>query len=199
MTRFLMIRHAATAFVGRRIAGRSDVPLSDAGRAQAERLADRLAAEKIAAVYTSPETRARETARPIAGRFRCLPIATSDLDEVDYGDWTGRALDELAALPEWRAYNSTRSLTRIPSGERIVDVQARVIDAIERLRARHGGQSLALVSHAEPIRAALAYYLGVAIDLSLRYDIDPASVSIVELYEDGPKIRCVNSTEAILG
>ena len=197
MTRLIFIRHAATDAVGRRIAGRSAVPLNDLGRAQAERLAERLGAETIDAIYTSPEQRARDTARPLAAARGLEAIAAQELDEIDYGDWTGRSFDELAALPDWGAFNATRSVTRIPNGELIVEVQQRVVAFIDRVR--HDSESLVLVSHAEPIRAALAYYLGVPIDLALRYDVDPASLSVIELGGGGPKVRSINSTEAILG
>src|SRR4051794_26006338 len=110
MTEFFFIRHAATDFVGRRIAGRSDgVPLTAFGRAQAERLAHRLAGETIAAVYTSPRERAQTTARPIAEATRCVTIIAPELDELDYGDWSGRTIAELEADPRWRAFNSARS------------------------------------------------------------------------------------------
>jgi probable phosphoglycerate mutase len=199
MTRLIFIRHAATDAVGRRIAGRSAVPLNDVGRAQADRLAHRLVAEAIDVVYTSPEERARDTARPLAAARGLEAIAAPELDEIDYGDWTGRNFGDLAALPEWLAFNTMRSVTRIPNGELIIEVQQRVVGFIDRVRSGRLGESLALVSHAEPIRAALAYYLGVPIDLALRYDVDPASVSIIELGSGGPRVRSLNLTEAILG
>ena len=197
MTRLIFIRHAATDAVGRRIAGRSSVPLNDVGRSQAERLARRLTAETLDAVYTSPEERAVATARPLAVARGLQAIAARELDEIDYGDWTGRSFDELATLAEWRDFNAMRSVTRIPNGELIIEVQQRVVGFIDRVR--RDAESFALVSHAEPIRAALAYYLGVPIDLALRYDIDPASITVVELGGGGPKVRSINSTEAILG
>ncbi|HEY1269047.1 MAG TPA: histidine phosphatase family protein [Candidatus Binatia bacterium] len=199
MTRFYLIRHAATALVGRRIAGRLDgVSLTDAGRAEAARLAQRLAAEDIAAVYTSPRQRARETARPLAEMLGREEVVAHEIDELDYGDWSGKTLAELDATPLWRAFNSVRSLTRVPHGETILELQARFVGFMDRLAAEDQSSSVALVTHAEAIRAALAYYLGLPIDLSLRFDVDPASISIVELYEQGGKIHCVNSTEAIL-
>ncbi|HEY1373770.1 MAG TPA: histidine phosphatase family protein [Candidatus Binatia bacterium] len=200
MTRFFLIRHAATALVGRRIAGRLDgVSLTDAGRAEAARLAQRLAAEDVAAVYTSPRERARETARPLAETLRRQAVVAHEIDELDYGEWSGKTLAELDTMPLWRAFNSARSLTRVPNGESILELQARVVGFMERLAAEHESSSVALVTHAETVRAALAYYLGVPIDQSLRFDVDPASVSIVELHEHSGKVRCVNSAEAILG
>ncbi len=199
MTRFFLIRHAATALIGRRIAGRLDgVSLTDAGRAEAARLAQRLAAEDIAAVYTSPRERARETARPLAEMLGREAVVAHEIDELDYGEWSGKTLADLAEIPRWRDFNSVRSMTRVPNGETILELQARLVGFMERLSAEHESSSVALVTHAEPVRAALAYYLGVPIDLSLRFDVDPASVSIVELHEHRAKVRCVNSAEAIL-
>jgi broad specificity phosphatase PhoE len=199
MTRFFLIRHATTALVGRRIAGRLEgVSLIDAGRAEAARLAQRLAAENIDAVYTSPRERAHETARPLAEMLGQEAMAAHEIDELDYGDWSGKTLAELETMPLWRAFNSVRSLTRVPKGETILELQARVVGFMERLAAQRESSSVAMVTHAEPVRAALAYYLGVAIDHSLRLDVDPASISIVELHDHGSKVRCVNSTEAIL-
>ena len=118
-----------------------------------------------------------------------------ELDEIDYGDWTGLSMEQLSARPHWQAFNSIRSCTRIPGGELISEVQARVAALIERLHAQHGAGSVLLISHCDVIRAALAYYLSFPLDLMLRLEIDPASVSIVKLTAAGPSIECVNYTE----
>jgi probable phosphoglycerate mutase len=194
MTRFLFIRHAATELMGKKLSGRlNGGPLTASGGAQAERLARRLAGENIHALYSGPQQRARETARALAEVFHLEIRLAPQLDEIDYGDWSGRAIAELEAAPRWRAYNSIRSCTRIPGGELMLEAQARVVGFVERLCERHSGEKIALVSHADVIRAALAYYLGAPIDLMLRLEFGPASLSVVRIDEHGPIVECVNT------
>jgi probable phosphoglycerate mutase len=197
MTRFVLIRHAATDAAGTKIAGRADGgPLNELGRSQAGRLAERLAAmETIAAVYSSPQKRARETAGVLADALRITAQVATALDELDYGEWTDRTIAELQTVSEWRAFNTIRSCAPIPGGESILRAQCRMIGFIEQLQHSHLDQSVALVSHAETIRAALTYYLGVPLDLMLRLEIAPASLSLLELDEHGPLLRSINSTE----
>ena len=196
MNRFLLIRHAAVELAGNIIAGRSTgILLSDCGREQARRLARTLRSERIRSIYASPRERARETAQPTAEE-RCMPVEIApELDEIDYGDWTGLSMEQLSAWPQWQAFNTIRSCTRIPGGELIAEVQSRVTTLIERLRAQDRPGSVLLVSHCDVIRAALAYYLSFPVDLMLRLEINPASVSIVKLSAAGPSITCVNYTE----
>jgi probable phosphoglycerate mutase len=196
MSLFLLIRHAATETSGN-IAGRTGGSLAEAGRDQAARLAPRLAGENIAWLYSSPQQRARETARALADSMRKEVRLAPELDEIDYGDWTGHMIDELQSLPLWHDYNTIRSCTRIPHGEFMLEVQARIVGLIERLRQQHWKESIALISHADVIRAALVYYLGLPLDMMLRLEISPASVSIVEIENYGPVIRCINNTEPL--
>lgn len=193
MTTLYLIRHAMTDAVGRFLAGRAPgLHLNPEGRAQAAGLAERLAAVPLSHVYTSPLERARETAAPLAARHD-LPVETREpLGEIDYGDWTGRPFTALAEDPIWRRYNRLRSLTRIPGGELAAGVQARVAAELAHLAAAHPNGSLALVSHADVVRAALAHCAAIPLDLLLRVEIAPASVSIVVLGEHAPSIRCVN-------
>jgi probable phosphoglycerate mutase len=173
------------------------VPLAPAGYEQAHRLARRLAGAGIRAVYSSPQERARQTARILAGALSEQVQIALELDELDYGDWTGQMIDELESVPQWQAFNTARSCTRIPNGELISEVQARVVGLMEQLRARHSEESIALVTHGDVIRAALVYYLGSPLDLMLRLEISPASVSIIEIKKHGPSILCVNQTESM--
>jgi broad specificity phosphatase PhoE len=198
MNRFLLIRHAATESAGKKIAGRAEgTPLVELGYTQAARLAQRLSGENIIAVYSSPQERARETARALADAVGQDVQVAAELEEIDYGDWTGRSIAELQTIPQWQAFNSIRSCTRIPHGELIVEVQARVVRFIEQLRRQDTNQSVALVTHADVIRAALSYYVGSPLDLMLRLEIDPASVTILDIDNGGPIIRCVNNTEFV--
>jgi broad specificity phosphatase PhoE len=195
MTRFLLIRHAAVDLADHTIAGRAPgIHLTPAGHEQAERLIHELAQANIGAIYSSPQDRARETAQWIADDRKLKTQIAPALDELDYGEWTGDCLERLSAMPRWQAFNSIRSCTRILGGELIVEVQARVVDFMDRVHEPLSQGGVVLVSHGDVIRAALAYYLSFPLDLMLRLEISPASISIVELGPKGPSIRCINRT-----
>jgi probable phosphoglycerate mutase len=198
MSRFFLIRHAAVELAGNVIGGRSPgIHLSARGRAQAQLLATVLMNEPISAIYASPRERARETAQSIAEERRMQVEIAPELDELDYGDWTGLTLEQLSARPRWQAFNSIRSCTRIPGGELIIEVQARVAALIERLHGQARSGSVLLISHCDVIRAALAYYLSLPLDLMLRLEISPASITILNVAADGPSIGCINYTEGL--
>jgi probable phosphoglycerate mutase len=171
-----------------------DVHLNSEGTAQAERLAEGLAEAPLVAIYSSPLERARETAEPIA-RHHEMEIHCSDsLDEINFGDWTGRWFRELQSDRKWQQFNSFRSGTRIPGGELMSEVQTRVVAELERIRERHPDDAIAIVSHADPIKAVIAYYAGIPLDLFLRVEIDPASVSVIAIGDHGPQILLLNDT-----
>lgn len=197
MTTFLLIRHAAHVLGGGTIAGRSEkAVLSELGMDQANRLAGRMAGAKVplAAIYASPVVRTQQTARVLADRLG-LTIGTADaLAEIDYGQWTGRTLDELRPLEQWKHWNAFRSGARVPGGERMLEIQSRVVHLMLDLRARHDGQAVALVSHGDVIKAALAYFLGTPLDLFLRMEISLTSVSVVAIGDRGPWVLSVNNT-----
>ncbi|MGE0127371.1 MAG: histidine phosphatase family protein [Blastocatellales bacterium] len=195
MTRFLLIRHGMTDSVGRAVAGWTPgVYLNDKGRWEAARLAERLADAPIKAIYSSPLERACETAQPISRKFGLDVQVVEDVGEVKFGEWTGRELSELNNDPLWRRFNSLRSLTRAPGGETQLEAQARMIAALELLRARHPDQMVAVVSHGDVIKSAIAYYAGIPLDLFHRVEIGTASVSVVEVGGHYPHIVCVNNT-----
>jgi broad specificity phosphatase PhoE len=194
MTRLILIRHAATDCFGSQLAGRNgDVHLSAAGKIQGERLARALKQQRIGEIYSSPQPRARETAQFLAESFGDKVRIAAQLDEIDYGEWTGRTFEELRGIAQWREFNSARSCTRIPNGELMVEVQARVLALLERLCQHHSTMTVALVSHADVIRAALAHCLGMPLDLLLRLEISPASISMVAMEQYGPRVLCINN------
>lgn len=198
MTRLIFIRHAATDCFASRLAGRdADVHLSAEGEIQGLRLAHTLKEQRIGKIYSSPQPRARETAQFMAELFGDSVRIAAQLDEIDYGDWTGRTFEELRAVAQWREFNSVRSCTRIPNGELMIEVQARVLALMECLCQRHPAMTVALVSHGDVIRAALAHCLGMPLDFLLRLDVSPASISIVAMEQSGPRVLCVNNTEQL--
>jgi broad specificity phosphatase PhoE len=193
MTRLLLIRHGQTDAVDRYLSGTAaGVPLNEKGRAQVAQLAAQLHDVPLAAVASSPLTRTRETAEPIAGDHVLTVQAVAGLTEYDVGQWTGRTFRDLDADPEWRRFNAVRSLVRPPGGELMIEVQQRAVSALFDLAAQHTTGTIAVVSHADVIRAALLFFLGVPIDLLHRIEIAPARISIVTLDGCTPTVTQVN-------
>ncbi|MGH7930670.1 MAG: histidine phosphatase family protein [Candidatus Binatia bacterium] len=194
MTIFYFVRHAATDFLGWKISGRApEVHINDSGRKQAAQLPSRFGARRIDAVYCSPQTRARETAQPLADCAGKDVVIAGELDELDFGSWTGKTYDELSGLPEWRRFNSARGTTRIPDGELLLEVQARIIAFTERIYQRDAAASIVIVSHGDVIRAALTFFLGMPLEFMPRFEVSPASTSIVTMDAGNPRVLCVNS------
>lgn len=196
MTIFLLIRHGLNDMINSNIlAGRAPgVRLNEQGRRQVAALADYLAYLPLKGVYSSPLERTLETAEPIARRQGLTVEVLPTLNEVDFGQWTGRSFDELSADPCWKAFNASRSRTRIPSGEIGLEVQLRMMLALETLCGKHGRGSVALVSHGDPIRAVIIHCLNMPLDAILRLEISPASISIVDFNcWHAPRVLCINS------
>jgi broad specificity phosphatase PhoE len=131
-------------------------------------------------VYSSPLERAIETAGPIADLHAVAVCVLEGLVETDCGDWTGALVEELSGMDQWRWMQVAPSCARHPGGESLAEVQARMVSAVEDLRISHSGQSIAVVSHGDPIRLLLAFHTGLHIDMFQRVAIDPASISELE-------------------
>ncbi len=199
MTTLLLVRHALCDHLGSRLAGRlRGVVLNAQGRSQAAQLAERLASVRIDAVRTSPLERARETAEIIAARVRAPLEEHPGLTELDFGEWTGKSLDELAPLDAWRRFNTSRATAPVPGGERMADAQSRALRAMEETASPHPDGVVVAVSHADIIRAVLAAYLGMSLDDILRFEIAPASVSVVVLGGGEARVVRVNDVGAVL-
>lgn len=174
-----------TDAVGRALAGRSSgVHLNAEGRRQADDLARRLSHEPLAAIYSSPLERALETASPLAALTGLDVRISDDATEIDFGEWTGRSIASLEADQPWRVFNAARGRTKAPGGESMVEVQARLLRAVQELRAAHVAETIVLVSHADAIRAAVCGLAGIPLDFCQRIEIDPASVSTLRLWDD---------------
>lgn len=195
-TTILLVRHGQTATTGSVLPGRTKgLHLTDAGRAQAERAAERIAElRKVDAVYTSPLERARETAIPIAGAVGVRPTVERGLQECDFGEWTGGQLKQLMRTPEWQTVQRAPSTFRFPGGESFTEMQTRIVSALDRLRAAHPGGTVIAVSHADPIKAAVAHALGTHLDLFQRIVIGTCSISVIAWATGGPIVLAVNST-----
>jgi probable phosphoglycerate mutase len=193
MTVFHLLRHGEHNLQGRICAGRMPgVVLSEKGREEAERAAQRLAGAEIAAIYASPMERTRQTAEIVGGRLSLPVTVLDDLAELDFGDWTGRTFDEVRQDPRWPAWASHRSLSCIPGGETMRAVQRRVVEAIMEMRAQHPDAAVVAVSHGDVIRAALVFALGMPLDFYARLEVATASLSTVRIDANGIRVIAIN-------
>jgi probable phosphoglycerate mutase len=207
----LFVRHGVTPTTGQVLPGRAPgLHLADKGRAQAEATAERLTAwatapssngkgatppqPRIAAVYASPLERTRETAAPIGKGLGLKVKIERGLIECDFGEWTGAELKALQKLPEWTTVQRYPSGFRFPGGESFAGMNARLADTVGELCRRHPGQTVVAVSHADPIKAAVADALGTHLDLFQRIVVSPCSVTAISYHPTGPAVLTVNST-----
>ena len=185
MTTLLLVRHATTAATGRRLGGRTSASLDEAGRGQAQRAGERLAALPLKAVYASPLPRTLETAQAVAAPHKLEVRPDEGLLEVEYGQWTDRPLAPLRRTKRWPVIQARPSLVEFPGGESIRSAQLRAVDAIEAIVARHRRQVVAVVSHADVIKAVVSFYLGQPLDLFQRLVVNPASTTVLQLSAEG--------------
>jgi broad specificity phosphatase PhoE len=164
VTTIFLARHGESDWnVEKRFQGHSDRPLTERGRKQAHALADLVGAEKIDAVYTSPLSRARETAEIVAARAGLEAVALPELREVDTGSWSGLSrADVEARFPEgfarWRSGGSGWE-----NGESYDEMAERVIGALRTIAENHPDGRVLVISHGGPIRAIHAAAEGLAI------------------------------------
>jgi probable phosphoglycerate mutase len=196
----LLVRHGTTPTTGKMLPGRAPgLHLSEAGRAQADRAAGRIAAlaKPPSAVYASPLERARETAAPVARALGLRVRTVTGLVEVDVGEWTEKPLARLYRAREWPTVQRWPSGFRFPGGESFAEMSVRSLDAVLGLVAEHPGETIVAVSHADPIKAVVAAAAGVPLDLMQRLVISPCSISALLFTAGGPVVLCVNSTGAL--
>ena len=196
-TLVLLVRHGQTPTTGAVLPGRAKgLHLADKGREQAEAVAERIApfADRVAAVYASPLERTKETAAPIAKALGQRVKVDRGLLEADFGQWTGAELKKLMKLPEWKTVQHRPSTFRFPDGESFAEMQLRMCSAVDRIVAAHPGKVVVAVSHADPIKAAVAQAMGCHLDLFQRIVVSPCSVTAIAHGAGGPIVLCVNST-----
>lgn len=188
-TLVLLVRHGATPTTGQVLPGRAPgLHLSEAGSAQAAGVAARLAGLGLAAIYTSPLERARETAEPTAAATGLVPIEEPGLLESDVGAWTGESLAALARHKEWREVQHSPSTFRFPGGESFAELQARVVAVLDRLQATHPGGTVVCFTHADPIRMALTFAVGAPLDAFGRVVVGTGSISAIRYPVSGPPL-----------
>ncbi len=200
MARVYLIRHASVDGLGDRIYGRSPgIHLNQVGKFEADRLAERLRGSAIVAVYSSPCERAIETANVLAHELDLQTVVDEDLDEIDFGDWTGRSISELRALPEWERFNTHRESTRIPHGEMFGQVVQRATRALARVQNLYPHSRVAFVTHADWIRAVVSHYLNVPFSEVLKVQVPPASMAILDHTDTGYRVTAWKDRAASAG
>lgn len=192
--RLYLIRHSLTPQTGKRLSSTdSTISLSPQGLSIATDLGQHLAQIPLAAIYTSPHQRCRETAAAIAAGRRIRPRIDEAFAEADYGKWLGRPLKSLYRLKAWQEMLGSASRFRFPEGETLHEAQTRAVSGVEALCERHPNDAIAVSSHGDIIKVILAYYLGIPLDLANRIDPMPASVSVVDIPRTGsPRVPVIN-------
>jgi probable phosphomutase (TIGR03848 family) len=194
-TRLVLVRHAVTAHTGPVLSGRMPgIDLSEKGRGQAAATADRLAKLPVAAVYASPIERTTQTAEEIAARHALEVRPLPGVIEADYGEWTGGKIADLVKTEEWKVVQIAPSRARFPGGETIRSMQARMVEALEEVVAAHPHETFVVVSHADPIKSAIAHYTGMHLDLFQRVHVAPASVTVFDFHPFGSMMVKCNDT-----
>lgn len=179
-THIHLVRHGRHALLHRILCGRMPgVELDQCGREQMDAAARMIEPTAPHILQSSPQRRTLQSAAIMAAAFGLPVEIVAAFDEIDMGQWTGMELARLAEDKRWQQWNEKRGSTCAPQGENMVELQKRVVDHLEQLRTIEG--SIVIVSHAEPIRAALLHYLGIPLDLFYSLKINPASVSTITL------------------
>jgi len=197
-TTLVLVRHAVTPQTGPMLSGRAPgIDLSELGREQAATAGERLKELPVTAIYASPIDRTRQTAEHIAAHHS-LPVRTLDgVIEADYGEWTGGQLADLAKTDLWKTVQRTPSRARFPNGESIAEMQTRTVAALEAVVAEHPGETIVVVSHADPIKSVIAHFTGVHLDLFQRIAVSPASVTVFVLGPHGVTLVKCNDTGSL--
>lgn len=192
---FLLIRHGENDYVKKnRLAGRlPGVHLNQNGQKQAQELAEKLGRAPIKAVYSSPLERAMETAAPLVQALGLEAQPRGGLIEVDFGEWQDQRLKALNRTKLWKIVQGAPSRARFPGGEAFADAQYRICQDLEAIARQHEPKDIVVcVSHSDPIKLAIAYFLGMPLDMFQRLSIAPASISMLHLGEAGCQVLRLN-------
>ncbi len=191
----LLIRHGENDYVKKhRLAGRlPGVHLNERGQQQAQALAEALKDVPLAAVYSSPLERAVETATPIASAHRLEVQIEAGLLETHVGKWQGRSWKVLKRTKAWKIVQSAPSRFQFPEGETFYQCQSRVVATLDAILRRHKPKDIiACVFHADPIKLAVAHYIGLPLDHFQRLGCETGSVTILHLGDSGAGLMKLN-------
>lgn len=195
MPTFLLIRHGENDYVKKgKLAGRlPEVHLNKKGRDQAAAIAEHLKAAPIKAIYSSPLERAVETAQPLAQALNLEMQIRPGLLETGYGDWTDQSLKKLSRLKEWKIVQAAPSLFRFPNGESFAEAQRRICQELESIACNHEDKDLiACFSHADPIKLAITFYIGLPLDSFQRLGLSPGSISVLHIGKSSSHLAMLN-------
>src|SRR5579885_829681 len=195
--RLWLIRHGEPEASARgRCYGSLDVGLSPQGHRQAQTVASQLKKEPLAAIYSSPRLRCRQGAAILANGRNCEVEVINDLTEIDFGQFEGRTYDEIAVShPEfYQRWMKHPTEIEFPGGESFAAMRARVIRAADRLRARHRGESVAIVTHGGVIRILLAESLAIASPNIFQIGQRYAALNLISYVEGCPIVEMVNGS-----
>jgi probable phosphomutase (TIGR03848 family) len=197
MTVLFLIRHGDNDYLKqKRLPGRlPGIHLNERGREQAAALAQALEKLPVKAVYASPLERSVETAEPIAARLHLKPRLRPGLREADVGEWEGQLFKKLYKKPAWNLVEKSPSLVRFPGGESILEMETRIVNELETIRAAHAPRDLVVVVfHADPIKVAVAHYLGLPLDSFQKLTVSPGSATILVVNDGLVRLIAVNLT-----
>ncbi len=198
MPLIFLIRHGENEYTrtGKLAGWTKGVSLNETGRKQAEGLVERLKGVPIKHLYSSPLERARETAAPLAAARGLNVEIRPGLGEVQYGQWTGKSLKVLGRTKLWKVVQQLPSAMQFPDGETMRGAQLRMVDAIDAIVKAHSSPKavVAIFTHSDPIKLAVAHYLGMSLDLFQRLMIGTASVTVLRLGHGQPSLVKLNET-----
>lgn len=199
MTVLLLIRHGENEYTrtGKLAGWTAGVSLNATGQQQAQKLAEKLKSAPLAALYSSPLERARETAAPLAVAKNLEVKIVEGMGEVRYGEWQGKSLKRLARTNLWRTVQGHPSAMQFPAGETFRQVQYRAVESIEALVKAHPKDMVAIVSHGDVIKLVVAHYLGLPLDMFQRVMVNTASITILRLGHGHPALVKLNDTTGV--
>ena len=196
MPLLLLIRHGENDFVktGKLPGQSAGIHLNERGQKQAQALGEALKEVSIRAIYSSPLERALETAEPIATHHKLEPVQEPRLMDADVGKWQGKSLKVLRLTNAWKIVQHAPSRFQFPEGESFIDLQTRIADALEGIVRKHNKPKdiIAVVFHADPIKLAVAHFLGMPLDHFQRLSCDTGSLSALYVNESGANLLKLN-------
>jgi len=194
MPTLLLIRHGENDYLKKnKLPGRiPGIQLNIRGQEQAAELARTLSQLPIKAIYSSPLERAVETAKPLAMSLGLGIQLRPDLTDTDVGQWAGRSWRVLGRTRLWKVIQKTPSQFQFPGGETFVQTQQRVVSTLDAIASTHADELIAVVFHADPIKLAVAYYLGLSLDNFQRLTVHTGSVTIMKMDASGAKLLALN-------
>jgi probable phosphoglycerate mutase len=195
MPLLLLIRHGENDYTKKhKLAGHlPDVHLNERGQKQALALAEALQDAPIKAVYSSPLERAVETATPIATARRLEVRVEAGLIETNVGKWQGRSLAALRLQKHWKVVQHAPSRAQFPEGETFYECQTRIVSTLDSICRKYKAQDLVVcVFHADPIKLAVAHYIGMPLDHFQRLGCDTGSVTALQVGEAGANLIKLN-------